>query len=215
MVCWVRRPTGSWEGVIPGSFRMCGLCVRVGLVPASRTVGRLSDGTCGKRRRRLAGGDEPRWYGGLCRCRLALWGRSPRRGGPEGSGSWKCRRGTSAGVTPEGPRPCGRGPSLSVAGRPRPTWPAARAAAERSEQALGGERRAGLGPLLAVQPPGEVAVRDVAVRFRARRRRRRRPPRRGCRARARGADARGIPLVVPFDEVGFVSAALSRPARSG
>src|SRR4051812_49660027 len=34
MVCWVRRPTGSWEGVIPGSFRVCGLWVRAGLVPA-------------------------------------------------------------------------------------------------------------------------------------------------------------------------------------
>jgi hypothetical protein len=95
------QTNGKLGGIIPGSFRMCGLWVRVGLVPALRTLGRRSDGTCGKPGPDLALGDERHCYGGRCRCRPALWGRPLRRSRPEGSGprvppehiGWVTRRG--------------------------------------------------------------------------------------------------------------------------
>jgi hypothetical protein len=92
---------------------MCGLWVRVGLVPASRTVGRPSDGTCGKaglaRGRRRA--PLVRWplpvSAGLCGA--GRHGGTGRRGPVR-----QYRRGTSAGVTPRGRGRVGAAPRLSL-----------------------------------------------------------------------------------------------------
>src|SRR5215216_5178545 len=170
MVCWVRRPTGSWEGVIPGSFRMCGLWVRVGLGPGfahgRSTVGRnvreAETGCRGPRRTPLV-----RWPLPMSAGRCGPVASTGRAGGVRLAAVPSRHIG---GGNPGGRDLCGTRPPLFIRWLVRANWPCRIGSSDAtplagSQQSRPGERRARLGLFLALQPPGQLAVGDVGVRL--------------------------------------------------